>query len=159
MLNSDVELRPSLLRSYAPKTLACYEDRLIHYQRWCSLTGFQAGPEFITTEKVLDYVRDQIERWASPDDPDADDYRLLRPETIKQAVNALVYWGERAAEEPPDARGAKELLRRFTEKFNAEVPPAWRVAGRKSPRRRRPRAPRPQPEQQQSGLFDLDTSA
>ncbi|WP_410601172.1 hypothetical protein [Amycolatopsis sp. lyj-90] len=63
--------------------------------------------------------------------------------TIRQTINALVFWAERSTGQAPDDRAAKQALRGFTETFNRTHPPAWRVAGRRSPRRRRATVPRP----------------
>lgn len=160
------ELRPALVREYSDGTLDCYQRRLAHYDQWCIATRLQAGPENITTAKVLDYVRAQIARWTKADveplDEAVDEGRRLRPETIKQAINALVYHGERSAASTPDDREAKELVRRFTTWYNAKYPPAWRVAGRRSPRKRRPPVARPvlpAATGPQGSLFDLDHTA
>lgn len=129
-----------MLRDYSERTVACYRSRLRHYETWCAIKGYQSGAEFIDTAKTLEYVRDQIARWAEYDENYVEDpdYRLLRPNTLRQAVNALVYWGERATGAPPEDREVKELLWRFESKFT--LPPVWRVAGaRKSPRRARRR--------------------
>lgn len=108
--------------------------------RWCSKQRLQAVADQITTAKLLAYVRDQINRWTDGEDPDAPEdpeYRMYRPETLTQGMNALVYYGERSAPEAPDNREAREAIRLFRKEYNATHAPAWRVTGRKSPRRRR----------------------
>jgi hypothetical protein len=132
-----------MVREYSPKTLACYRHRLVHYQHWCRTRAYQPGTDAITTSKLIEYVQDQITRWDDPTDPDTAGYPRYRPETIRQTVNALVYWAERSTGEAPDDRAAKEAIRRFTDTFNQAHPAAWRVAGRRSPRPRRPPVQRP----------------
>lgn len=140
----DVELRPSVVRQYSPKTLACYRARLAHYQHWCRSRDYQHGTDTITTSKLVEYVHDQISRWNdSRETPDPDVYPRYRPDTIRQAVNALVYWAERSTGQPPDDRAAKEALRRFADDFNQAHPAAWRVVSRRSPRPRRQAIQRP----------------
>lgn len=137
---TDTELRPSLIKDYSARTLKCYEDRLLHYQRWCAQQRLQGAAGQITTAKLLAYVRGQIDRWNNGEDPDAPadpEFRMLRPETLRQGMNALVYYGERSAPEAPDNREAREAIRLFRKQFDATHAPAWRVTGRKSPRRRR----------------------
>lgn len=132
-----------MLRPYSDKTLNCYRARLLHYQHWCRVRGYQGGTNAITTAKLLEYVETQIARWDNTDDEDTDDYPKYRPDTIRQTVNALVFWAERSTGQPPDDRAAKQAIRRFTETFNRTHPAAWRVTGRRSPRPRRPDVQRP----------------
>ncbi|MEU4253556.1 hypothetical protein AB0F15_39810 [Amycolatopsis sp. NPDC026612] len=139
----DVDLRPSTVRQYSAKTLACYRARLVHYQHWCRIRGYQHGTDTITTSKLIEHVHDQINRWNDHDDPDPIGYPRYRPDTIRQTVNALVYWAERSTGQPPDDRATKEVLRRFTDDFNQTHPAAWRVAARRSPRPRRQVIQRP----------------
>ncbi|UUV32362.1 hypothetical protein NQK81_02590 [Amycolatopsis roodepoortensis] len=140
---SETELRPSMLRRYSDKTLSCYRARLAHYQHWCHVRGYQTGTNAITTTKLLEYVDDQITRWDDTHDQDTDAYPKYRPDTIRQTINALVFWAERSTGQAPDDRAAKQALRRFTDTFNRTHPPAWRVAGRRSPRPQRATIPRP----------------
>jgi len=133
-----------MVRQYSPKTLACYRARLAHYQHWCRTRDYQHGTDTITTSKLVEYVHDQISRWNdSRDTPDPDVYPRYRPDTIRQAVNALVYWAERSTGRLPDDRAAKEALRRFADDFNQAHPAAWRVVARRSPRPRRQAIQRP----------------
>jgi hypothetical protein len=61
-----------MVREYSTKTLACYHARLVHYQRWCHIRGYQHGTDAIRTAKLVEYVHDQIDRWDdSPDAPGA----------------------------------------------------------------------------------------
>lgn len=138
------ELRPALLRTYKEDTLDCYRRRLVHYQKWCQQNGYQPSADQITTEKTFDYVREQINRWNTETaDAAPTEYRLLRPDTVKQAVNALIYHAERAGVKAPEDREAKELIRRWTDTFNRATPPAYQVTGRQSPRPRHREVPRP----------------
>jgi hypothetical protein len=68
-LSSDSDLRPSMVREYSSKTLACYRHRLVHYQRWCRTRGYQAGADAITTSKLIEYVQDQNHPLGRPDRP------------------------------------------------------------------------------------------
>jgi site-specific recombinase XerD len=71
----DVDLRPSMVRRYSTKTLACYQARLAHYQHWCRTHGYQHGTDTITPPKLVEYVHDQISRWNETHDPsDITDY-------------------------------------------------------------------------------------
>ncbi len=134
----DVDLRPSMVRQHSAKTLECYRARLAHYQHWCRTRGYQHGTDTITTSKLVEYVHDQISRWDVPHDAlGPAGYPRYRPDTIRQAVNALIYWAERSTGQPPDDRAAKEALRRFTDDFNQTHTAAWRVTARRSPRPRR----------------------
>ncbi|MEV4052831.1 hypothetical protein AB0J55_16745 [Amycolatopsis sp. NPDC049688] len=131
----DVDLRPSIVRQYSAKTLACYRARLGHYQHWCRIRGYQHATDAITTSKLVEYVHDQINRWDdSPDAPDPAGYPRYRPDTIRQTVNALIYWAERSTGQPPDDRAEKEALRRFADDLNQTHPAAWRVTARRSPK-------------------------
>jgi hypothetical protein len=122
----DTELRPALTRSYARDTLDCYGRRLRHYQAWCQDRGYQSGADRIDTDKIEEYVVDQVTA------------RELRPSTLRQAVNALMYHGERHGVRGMDDRAAKELVRRYEAAWRADgIPPAHRVVGRRSPRPRR----------------------
>jgi hypothetical protein len=125
-LDANVELRPSLLRSYSQETLDCYQRRMRHYADWCHVVGYQPDARWITADKALEYVQAQIKA------------QELTPSTLRQAVNALVYQAERAQGEAPDVRAAKELVRRYEDAWKADGnEPAYRVPGRKSPRPRR----------------------
>ncbi|MEV6872244.1 hypothetical protein [Amycolatopsis sp. NPDC051128] len=140
----DVDLRPSMVRQYSARTLACYRARLAHYRHWCRTRGYQYGTDAITTAKLVEYVDEQTGRWDDASDaPDPAGYPRYRPDTIRQAVNALIYWAERSTGQPPDDRAAKEALRRFTDDFNQTHPAAWRVAIGRSPRPRRQTVQRP----------------
>jgi hypothetical protein len=138
------DLRPSMVREYSTKTLACYRARLVHYQRWCHIRGYQHGTDAIRTAKLVEYVHDQIGPWDdSPDAPDPAGYPRYRPDTIRQTVNALIYWAGSRTGQPPDDCAAKEAPRRFTNTFNQTHPAAWRVTARRSPRPRRQATQRP----------------
>lgn len=137
VVDGNAELRPSLLRGYASETERCYAGRLVHYQIWCGREGLQAGTEWITEEKVLAYVKAQIRRWTVESPEDAPEgYGLLRPSTLRQALSALVYWGELKGDAPGN-RQAHEMVRRFY--AARQEAPLWRVPGRKASSRRRRR--------------------
>jgi len=132
-----------MLRRYSGKTVSCYRARLAHYQHWCRACGYQTGLSAITAAKLLEYVDDRITRWGDTCDQDTDVYPQYQPDTIRQTINALVCWAERATGQAPDGRAAKQALRGFTDTFDRTHPPAWRVAGRRLPRPRRAAIPRP----------------
>jgi hypothetical protein len=136
----DVELRPAMRRKYSKNTLRCYLQRLGHYETWCAAEGLQTGVDHITGEKILAYVLAQIERW-QPHRPDGDqpagEQTRLRPDTLRQAINGLRYYGERAGVAIDD-REAHEATRLFADWWADQGhEPTYRVAGRRSPRRAR----------------------
>ncbi|MFD2472358.1 hypothetical protein [Amycolatopsis silviterrae] len=68
------------------RTLACYRQRLAHRQHWCRTRRYQPGTD----------VQDQTARWTtdpgagSPGAAAKSGCPRYRPETIRQAVKALV---------------------------------------------------------------------
>jgi hypothetical protein len=147
LTSGNAELRPSLLHQYASNTRRCYRQRLAHYQHWCRENQLQPGVEFIDRDndgnKLLAYVQAQIDRWSTEDleAPEDPAYRRLRPDTIRQTINALVYYAERAGVGCPDDRKAKVLLGQFAIRWKTTQAPAYRVPGRRSPRSPRFTAP------------------
>lgn len=60
-------------------------------------------------------------------------YQRLRPSTIKQAVNALIYYGERANGRAPSDRVPKELIAEFDKLFKRKVPKSWTISHERRP--------------------------
>lgn len=113
---ADAELRPALLTDYAAETLRAYRKRFAHYAAWCLANGFQARVDAISSDTVDHYVRAQIELGA------------LRPSVIGQALAALTMYAERSGSRPPDIRQAREAVRQYRNRMDAEgVEPAYRV--------------------------------
>jgi hypothetical protein len=126
---SSVELRPTLLTVYAEETLRAYRARWRHFAEWSAAQGYQADVVQLAHGRLLEYVSDQVK------------VGRLAPATLKQTCNAVIYYAERAGVAVTDAREAKEQVRRYREARAADgVPPAYRVAGRRTgqraPRRR-----------------------
>lgn len=140
--SGQAELRPALLKEYSTKTLRCYRQRFDRYQEWCTQAGYQPAADAITTEKIIEYVEYQVKlflEWRegglAPEDRPGD---LLVPDTLLQAVNALMYYAQRSADRIPDDREAKEIIRGYKNAWNAEkIPRAYTVVGRRTPRRGR----------------------
>jgi hypothetical protein len=147
-------LRPSLATEYAPESHRVYAGRLRHYQSWCAGRGYQLGAEHITSAIMLEYLRAQVSifaEWAAENPPPPPAIRgrraprkvelpvdLLRPNTLHQSVNALLFYAERAAPRIPDDREARELVRDYRAAWReAQIPPAYQVEGRRSPKRGR----------------------
>lgn len=124
----DVELRPSLLTEYSDQTLAAYGRGWRRFQGWLASQGYQTDVTLLTADRLLEYVSAQVQEAA------------LTPSTLQQTCNAVIYFAERAGIELPDARQAKEQVRRYQRARDADgVVPAWRVPGRRTPRRGRRR--------------------
>lgn len=51
-----VEYRRSLTRRYKPRTVEEYDRRYRRYVEWCGMLGYQAEPQFITTDKVREFT-------------------------------------------------------------------------------------------------------
>lgn len=125
------ELRPSLLVEHAPRTRKVHQQRINHYQAWCSANGFQAGLEHISEEVVEAYIRAQCVS------------RELRPNTLLQALYALASASERVTGDAVDIRKAREMVK--LSQVVAPVEPAYTL-GYKPKRPRRSRRARPQAE-------------
>lgn len=122
------ELRPALLTAYSGETLRVYKGRWAHFQAWSAAQRYQVDVTAVASERLVEYVTAYAAEGK------------LSPNTLKQACNAVVFYAERAGVEI-DSRQAKEVVRRYREARAADgVAPAWRVAGRRSPRRGRRRS-------------------
>jgi len=83
------------LGDYAQSTVKAYQRRYRKYVEWCSEVGYQTGPDFITTEKITEYVQFMVtvERYM--------------PKTIVQALRALEIYaggaGKDVSREPAEA--------------------------------------------------------
>jgi hypothetical protein len=132
-VSDTAELRPSLTKPKSRDTEDCYRRRVAHYQVWCDrIAKEQPGVEHITTAKVEAFVAEQIRRWETEDPKKPQDqfYRRLVPDTMLQAINALVDVAERAGLPVPNDREAKEMVKRFRVKYNREHRKLWKVESR-----------------------------
>lgn len=91
---TEVEHRRAL-SNYVTRTEKAYERRYRKYKKWCSEVGYQTGPDFITTEKITEYVQYMVT---------VDRYM---PKTILQALRALEIYaggaGKDVSREPAEA--------------------------------------------------------
>jgi hypothetical protein len=53
---ADVDHRTSVGSTLEDSTKAAYGQRYRRYVEWCAEVGYQAGPEFITSEKITEFV-------------------------------------------------------------------------------------------------------
>lgn len=79
------DARLALTRAYSRSTLRNYRYRFDNYKRWCVAKGYQPDILHISDARAEEYVTDQT---LPPD--------RYHPETIKQSINALRYYAERA---------------------------------------------------------------
>lgn len=79
-----VEHRRSVGSNFARNTVKAYERRYRRYVEWCAEVGYQAEPQFITTEKIAEFTEHMV--------------TVMRymPFTIWQGVRALEIYAERA---------------------------------------------------------------
>jgi integrase-like protein len=93
----NVEHRRSAMQ-YADNTEKAYTRRYRRYVEWCQSVGYQAGPEFITEEKMFEYTKYMATEQR---------YAL---KTIYQALRALKIYKERATGSTPSAEAALGVL-------------------------------------------------
>lgn len=96
-----VDCRSSARSEFAYNTTKAYSRRYRRYREWCEEVGYQPGPEFITSDKITEFVQycATVKRYA--------------PKTIWQSIRALELYAERAgnAVSTLEARGVLDLYR------------------------------------------------